>query len=112
MRMTADEARALLGPVCHQADDRRALRGRRAPHRGERQRVGAAQRADHAPDVRRGPVEADVAGLVDAARNRGLGDGYETALLSAYGTVDPVVVSAQLRLHALYGAVWRAHHPR
>jgi hypothetical protein len=63
-------------------------------------------------DVRRGPVEADVAGLVDAARNRGLGDRYETALLSAYGTVDTDVFSAQLRLHALYGAVWRAHHPR
>ncbi len=63
-------------------------------------------------DVRRGPVEADVAGLVDAARNRGLGDGYETALLSAYGTVDTGVLSAQLRLHALYGAVWRTHHPR
>ena len=63
-------------------------------------------------DVRRGPVEADVAGLVDAVRNRGLGDAYETALLSAYGTVDADVLSAQLRLHALYRAVWRAHHPR
>jgi hypothetical protein len=63
-------------------------------------------------DVRRGPVEADVAGLLDAARRRRLGDGYETALLSAYGTVDPDVVGAQLRLHALYGAVWRAHQER
>jgi hypothetical protein len=62
-------------------------------------------------DVRRGPVEADVAGF-DAARNRGLGDGYETVLLSAYGTVDADIFSAQLRLHALYGAVWRARHPR
>ena len=61
-------------------------------------------------DVRRGPVEADVAGVLDAARNRGLGDGYETALLTAYGAVDEDVLSAQLRLHALYGAVWRAHH--
>jgi len=50
--------------------------------------------------------------LVDAARNRGLGDGYETVLLSAYGTVDADIFSAQLRLHALYGAVWRARHPR
>lgn len=63
-------------------------------------------------DVRRGPVEADVAGLVDAARIRGLGDGYEAALLSAYGPVDGDVLAAQLRLHALYGAVWRAGHPR
>jgi Phosphotransferase enzyme family len=63
-------------------------------------------------DVRRGPVEADVAGLVDAARIRGLGESYETALLSAYGTVDPNVLGAQFRLHALYGAVWRADHAR
>ena len=33
-----------------------------------------------------------------------------TALLAAYGAVDEDVLSAQLRLHALYGAVWRAHH--
>ena len=59
-------------------------------------------------DVRRGPVEADVAGLADAARNRRLGDGYETALLSAYGTIDADVYRAQLQLHALYGAGWRA----
>jgi len=63
-------------------------------------------------DVRRGPVEADVAGLVDAARNRGLGFRYEEALVSAYGTVDAGVFGAQLQLHALYGAVWRAQHPR
>lgn len=61
-------------------------------------------------DVRRGPVEFDLAGLVDAARNRGLGDPYERALLSAYGSVDQDVLRAMLRLHALYGAVWRAHH--
>lgn len=59
-------------------------------------------------DVRRGPVEADVAGLVDASRNRGLGRGFETALRSAYGEIDPDVYAAQLELHALYGAVWRA----
>ena len=63
-------------------------------------------------DVRRGPVEADLAGLVDAARTRGLGADYGTALLDAYGVVDADVLSAQLRLHALYGAVWRARHPR
>ena len=63
-------------------------------------------------DVRRGPVEADVPGLIDAARNRGLGDGYETALLAAYGTVDAEILGAQLRLHALYGAVWRAQPTR
>lgn len=62
-------------------------------------------------DVRQGPVEADVAGLIDAARNRGLGHGYETALLSAYGPIDAHVYEAQLQLHALYGAVWRAYHP-
>ena len=62
-------------------------------------------------DVRRGPVETDVAGLVDAARNRGLGDGHEEALLAAYGPVDPDLLSAHLRLHALYGAVWRAQPP-
>ena len=59
-------------------------------------------------DVRRGPVETDLAGVVDAARLRGLGDAYEAALRSAYGPVDPDVLSAHLRLHALYGAVWRA----
>jgi hypothetical protein len=53
-------------------------------------------------------VEADVAGLVDAARRRGLGEGYERALLAAYGPVDADVLAAQLRLHDLYGAVWRA----
>ncbi len=63
-------------------------------------------------DVRRGPVETDVAGLVDAARTRGLGDGYETALLAAYGPVDQVLLRTHLRLHALYGAVWRAQPPR
>jgi hypothetical protein len=50
-----------------------------------------------------------VAGLVDAARKRRLGDGYERALLAAYGPIGADVFSAQLRLHALYGAVWRAH---
>jgi len=59
-------------------------------------------------DVRCGPVEADVAGVLDAARNRGLGDRYERAVLAAYGPVDEDLLSAQLRLHALYGAVWRA----
>jgi len=59
-------------------------------------------------DVRCGPVEADVAGVVDAARIRGLGDRYERSLLAAYGAVDEDLLRAQLRLHALYGAVWRA----
>jgi len=63
-------------------------------------------------DVRRGPVEADVAGLVDAARIRGVGDGFGAALVKAYGTIDGDIFSAQLRLHALYGAVWRAHQSR
>lgn len=63
-------------------------------------------------DVRRGPVEADVAGLIYGARSRRLGDGYEKALLSAYGTVDAEVLSAQLRLHALYLTVWRAQPSR
>jgi hypothetical protein len=62
-------------------------------------------------DVRRGPVEADVAGLVDAVRRRRLGDSYEAALIDAYGAVDATVLSAQLRLHALYGDVWRAQQP-
>jgi len=62
-------------------------------------------------DVRRGPIEADVAGLIDAARNRRFGNDYETALLSAYGTVDADIYDAHLQLHALYGAVWRAYHP-
>ena len=39
-------------------------------------------------------------------------DGYETALLSAYGTVDRDVLDVNLRLHALHGAVWRAHVSR
>lgn len=59
-------------------------------------------------DVRCGQVEADVAGVLDAARNRGLGDRYEKSVLAAYGTLDQDLLSAQLRLHALYGAVWRA----
>lgn len=62
-------------------------------------------------DVRRGPVEADVAGLVDDARLRKLGKDYESALLAAYGPVHADILSAQLRLHALYGAVWRAQRP-
>lgn len=45
-------------------------------------------------DVRRGPVEADAAGLIDSARNRGLGDGYATALLAAYGTRSTPTSSA------------------
>jgi hypothetical protein len=59
-------------------------------------------------DVRRGPVDFDVAGLVDAARNRGLSPEYERALLAGYGSVDEELVQAFLPLHALYGAVWRA----
>ncbi|HEX8103810.1 MAG TPA: aminoglycoside phosphotransferase family protein [Solirubrobacteraceae bacterium] len=59
-------------------------------------------------DVRCGPVEADVAGVIDAARRRGLGEPYERALLAAYGPVDEELLRAQLRLHALYGDVWRA----
>jgi len=59
-------------------------------------------------DVRCGPVEADVAGILDAARTRRLGDGYERSVLAAYGTVDEDLLRAQLRLHALYGVVWRA----
>lgn len=62
-------------------------------------------------DVHRGPVEADVAGLIDAAGSRGLGSDYEKAFLSAYGTVDPDLLGAQLQLHALYDAVWRAQRP-
>ncbi len=60
-------------------------------------------------DVRYGPVEADVAGLVTSARDRGLGAAYETTLLSAYGGVDADLLDAQVRLQELYGAVWRAH---
>jgi hypothetical protein len=63
-------------------------------------------------DVRSGPVEADVAGLLDAARRRGLGAGFERELLAAYGSADPDLLAAHLRLHALYGAVWRAHAGR
>ena len=62
-------------------------------------------------DARQGPVAADVAGLVDAARNRRLGTDYEMALLAGYGEVDADTYDAQLQLHALYGAVWRAYHP-
>lgn len=59
-------------------------------------------------DVRRGPVEADVAGLIDASQRRGKPNGYAAALLTAYGPTDADALALQLRLHALYGDVWRA----
>jgi hypothetical protein len=67
-------------------------------------------------DVRTGPVEWDVAGLVLELRQRGADDGAVAALLAAYGAHRAALVGPLTDLHLLLAVAWHATrapgHPR
>jgi hypothetical protein len=63
-------------------------------------------------DVCAGPIEWDVAGLVDAARRRELGERYVDDFLAAYDGPSHADVEPFLSAHRIYGDTWRAFSAR
>jgi hypothetical protein len=60
-------------------------------------------------DVCFGPVHWDVAGLVAAARDRGLGEACVADFLRAYGDLDLEQLDDFLAAHRLYTTIWQAY---
>jgi Ser/Thr protein kinase RdoA (MazF antagonist) len=60
-------------------------------------------------DVCSGPVEWDLAGLVDSAQARELGGPWVDALVGAYGGPALADLEPFLHVHELYARAWRAY---
>jgi hypothetical protein len=60
-------------------------------------------------DVCKGPVEWDVAGLVDAAERRDLGERYVAEFLAAYDGPTIDALEPFMRAGTIYGDAWRAY---
>jgi phosphotransferase family enzyme len=59
-------------------------------------------------DVCRGPVEWDVAGVVESARARGQSEAYVEEMLDAYGGPPLDELSEFIAAHELYATIWRS----
>jgi hypothetical protein len=60
-------------------------------------------------DVCSGPVEWDVAGVVQSARARGQSEAYVAEMLDAYGGPTLEELSDFIAAHELYATIWRSH---
>jgi Ser/Thr protein kinase RdoA (MazF antagonist) len=63
-------------------------------------------------DVCRGPVEWDVAGLVESARARGQSEAYVGEMLDAYGGPALDELSDFIAAQELYTTIWKSYAAR
>jgi aminoglycoside/choline kinase family phosphotransferase len=71
--------------------------------------TGAGPRWNDFEDVCRGPLEWDVVGLVEDARDR-RGDAFAAEVLTAYGRdVDPALARLVDDVQRLYGTLWQRY---
>jgi Ser/Thr protein kinase RdoA (MazF antagonist) len=71
--------------------------------------TGAGPRWNDFEDVCRGPLEWDVVGLVEDARDR-RGDAFAAEVLTAYGRdIDPALARLVDDVQRLYGTLWQRY---